>query len=475
MKKKENKKRILKANLKIFSSCKGVFQGGAMKGIAFIGAYEEIKKHGISLVEVSGTSAGAIMAAFIAAGATVDDMRTFLEKVKDEAERIKSIHGLWLTLLCKLLKFESLRYIIVPYACSVYSKKYLLHSSLLENIIDASLRNILKINRIVTFNDLKIPLTVVASDLKNHTYKEFCTKNDSTMSVAHAVVCSSAFPYFFSMQDGQYVDGCIVSNLPIFTMPVDSSFDRIVAFTLSTDKKEQIDGIVDMSKQIFSTVTQGGADVQLQQALHCTRIPINTSGFDATDYSLLFDRGRQEELIDRGRCAMQAFLSEKHTILESNLKNNEYLSIVELRTQVSYVSSLKMEEVIVTCKDTKWCWEEFPLLLKWHNEGTRISVYCKRNEDLKESEKSQRRMLIHMGIDFYELDKIPVIGYFMKKKGAEGWECLIFLKDGKGKYYNKREDRFLVTSTVKQIKAMDGIHIPALLPLNNLIDIISVH
>ena len=475
MKKKEDKKRIIKANLKLFSSCKGVFQGGAMKGIAFIGAYEEIRRHGISLVEVSGTSAGAIMAAFIAAGATPDDMRKFLRNVKNEVEHIKAKHGWWMSLLYKLLRCEYLRCIIVSYICSIYTKDYILHSAFLEKIIDSSLRDILKLDRTVTFKDLKIPLIVVASDLQNHTYKEFCLKNDGTMSVAHAVVCSSAFPYIFSMQDGQYVDGCIVSNLPIFTMPVDSIFDRIVAFTLSTEKKEHIEGIIDMSKQIFSTVTQGGADVQLKQAPHCTRIPINTSGFDATDYRLLFDEKRQEELIDRGRNAMQAFLSEKHPIIETSIKNNEYLSVVELRTQVSYISSLKMEEVIVTCKDTKWCWEEFPLLLKWHNEGTKISVYCKRNESLKESEKAQRRMLRYMGIDFYELEKIPVTGYFMKKRGAEGWECLIVLKDGKGKYYNTREDKFLVNSTVKQIKTLEGTYIPTLLPLDNPINIVSVN
>lgn len=473
MKKKEDKKRILKANLKLFCSCKGVFQGGGMKGIAFIGAYEEIRKQGITFVEVSGTSAGAIMAAFIAAGATPGDMRIFLTEVKNDFERIKCKYGWRVDLLRYLLKYKCLRYIIIPYICAKYTKKYILHSSSLETVIDTSLKKVLKLDRTVTFQDLKMPLTVVASDLKNHTYKEFSTKNDSTMSVAHAVICSSAFPYIFPIQDGQYLDGCIVSNLPIFTMPVDSKFDRIIAFTLSTEKKENIEGVIDMSKQIFSTVSQGGVDVQLKQSPHCTRIPINTSGFEATDYGLLFDEKRQEDLINRGRNAMQNFLYEKHPILDSNLKNNEYQSSVEIRTQVSYVSNLKMEEVIVTCKDTKWCWEEFPLLLKWHNEGAKISVYCKKNDILKESEKAQRRMLIHMGIEFYEMDKIPVTGYFLKKKGAEDWECLTVLKDGKGKYFNKREDKFLITSAVKQIKEMVNTHYPALLPLDNPIKIVK--
>lgn len=468
---KNDKKRILKENLKIFSSCKGVFQGGALKGIAFIGAFEEIKKQRISFVEVSGTSAGAIVAAFIAAGATPDDMREFLNKVKNEAERIRNKYKFRLWLLCKLLNCEVLRPIVIPYICSLYTKEYILHSSLLETIIDSSLKKIMGLDRTVFFKDLKIPLTVVSADLKAHTYKEFKAKDDD-MSVAHAVACSSAFPYILSMQDGRYVDGCIVSNLPVFTMPVDSVFDRIVAFTLSTDKREHIEGVIDMSKQIFSTVTQGGADVQLKQAPHCTRISIDTSGFDAADYELLFDEERREELIKRGQTAMQSFLYEKHSVLIPNLKRDEHLSDVELKTQVSHISSIKMEEVIIVCKDTKWCWEEFPLLLKWHNQGTKITVYCKRNEALKESEKAQRRMLIHMGADFYEMERIPVTGYFMKKRGADGWECLIVQNKEKGKYYNRREDKFLITSAVEQIKSMNGTYIPALLPLNTPITIV---
>ena len=58
------------AYTKYFDNCKAVFQGGGCKAIAYIGAYEEAYARGVFFSELAGTSAGAIIAAFIAAGAT---------------------------------------------------------------------------------------------------------------------------------------------------------------------------------------------------------------------------------------------------------------------------------------------------------------------------------------------------------------------------------------------------------------------
>ena len=45
----------------------GVFSGGGIKGIALIGAIEEIEKRGYRFKRVAGASAGAIIASLIAA------------------------------------------------------------------------------------------------------------------------------------------------------------------------------------------------------------------------------------------------------------------------------------------------------------------------------------------------------------------------------------------------------------------------
>ena len=65
---------------KYFDNCKAVFQGGGCKAIAYIGAYEYAYSRGVFFTELAGTSAGAIIAAFIAAGATPDQLIDLVKK-----------------------------------------------------------------------------------------------------------------------------------------------------------------------------------------------------------------------------------------------------------------------------------------------------------------------------------------------------------------------------------------------------------
>jgi hypothetical protein len=64
-----------------FKSCLGVFQGGGCRAAAFAGAYDEAVRRGVSFTEVAGTSAGAIVAALIGAGATPTFVRENLAQL----------------------------------------------------------------------------------------------------------------------------------------------------------------------------------------------------------------------------------------------------------------------------------------------------------------------------------------------------------------------------------------------------------
>ena len=74
---------------KIFDNCLAVFQGGGCKAIAYIGAYRAAVDRGVQFTELAGTSAGAIIAALIAAGATPEDLESFIKtiNVKQFSER----------------------------------------------------------------------------------------------------------------------------------------------------------------------------------------------------------------------------------------------------------------------------------------------------------------------------------------------------------------------------------------------------
>src|SRR5699024_12207581 len=55
-----------------------------IKGYAFIGALQTIKEHQYEINRVAGTSAGAILAACIAANYTVEEIEQMLEQVQIE-------------------------------------------------------------------------------------------------------------------------------------------------------------------------------------------------------------------------------------------------------------------------------------------------------------------------------------------------------------------------------------------------------
>lgn len=56
----------------------GVFEGGGVKGIALVGALEEIEQAGYHFVNVAGTSAGAIVATLVAAGYSAAELKPII-------------------------------------------------------------------------------------------------------------------------------------------------------------------------------------------------------------------------------------------------------------------------------------------------------------------------------------------------------------------------------------------------------------
>ena len=58
--------------------CDAVFEGGGVKGIGLVGAVAITEAKGYEFVNVAGTSAGAIIAALVAAGYRSDELRTIM-------------------------------------------------------------------------------------------------------------------------------------------------------------------------------------------------------------------------------------------------------------------------------------------------------------------------------------------------------------------------------------------------------------
>ena len=128
----------------------GVFSGGGIKGYSLIGAYQVLEEKGYVMQRCAGTSAGSIIAAFILAGYTGEEMEE-------------------LFLQLELEKFLDQRIISnIPFVkwIVLYKKLGLYKGDKFEQWIADKLEQ----KGITTFNDLKKDsLRVVVSDVTNGT------------------------------------------------------------------------------------------------------------------------------------------------------------------------------------------------------------------------------------------------------------------------------------------------------------------
>ncbi|MEM6641371.1 MAG: patatin-like phospholipase family protein [Bacteroidota bacterium] len=167
--------------------------GGGARGFAHLGILKALHEKGIYADVISGTSAGAIIGAFIGAGKTPDETFEIVSKYK-------------------FFDFARIR---VP-TTGLFK---------LDNI-QTSLRKELSVERI---ENLKTPLFIAATDMLNGNIKYF---NEGPLS--RIVQASSSIPVLFSPVeiDGKlYCDGGILDNLPL--KPLLSCCNKIIVINIS--------------------------------------------------------------------------------------------------------------------------------------------------------------------------------------------------------------------------------------------------
>lgn len=448
-----------------FTTCKGVFQGGGCKGFAYVGAYKAAVEAGVIFTEVCGTSAGSIFAAFIAAGATPEQMREIVGRMDADA----LFHIPWHSK--KWLKY-----------LTMFRRGYVINPEKLEQILNTELAVLLNIQGIVKFRHLKKPLTVVASDLCKHTYVVFSNEKTPDESVAHAVVCSSAFTYFFKVQDKRYTDGGIVSNMPTFALKANNHFDKILAFHLESKASKEVKDTcsLDILLNVITTITNANVEVQSRLVPKCYIVPIDVKEYGALEFEKISDKKWLNDLIEQGERSTKDFFDRKQKPSSESTAHEDMLNkSVEMRTQISLISLNEdhdLTHVSIIARNTVWARELFPLLVGWYNEGIHLDVYCEAPKPSEQTdEDARRRMLRYMGCEVFEVQtSLPLIGYFVRRKN-DRWEAIISSdKTEKGKYYHLDVDKPLITTAFKSITS----NVPSLgapfNPLGGKINILSV-
>ncbi|MCU0320019.1 MAG: patatin-like phospholipase family protein, partial [Flavobacteriales bacterium] len=154
-----------------------VLSGGGARGLAHIGVLRAFAEHGIVPSAISGTSAGALVGAFITAGfSAVDVQQLLLDEWRLPTTRWRVLRG-------ELLSQKRI---------GEFLRAYL---------------------PITTFETLHLPLYVSATDLVNGGQRVF-----QRGPLIPALLASSAVPLVFppvEIDGVPYVDGGLSNNLPI--------------------------------------------------------------------------------------------------------------------------------------------------------------------------------------------------------------------------------------------------------------------
>lgn len=189
-----------------------VLSGGGARGFAHIGVIQALKEAGIHPDVVSGTSAGAIVGALFADGYSPKE-------------------------IMKLMNSSSRLDYFIP---AVPRGGFLQMSGLIK---------ILKNNlRAKSFEELKIPLYITATDLNNGKAVYF-----SSGELLYPIIASASIPVLFRplvINNIQYVDGGVLDNLPI--KPIEEQCRYIIgSFVNPTGFEERVTSLMQIVERTF--------------------------------------------------------------------------------------------------------------------------------------------------------------------------------------------------------------------------------
>lgn len=285
----------------------GVFSGGGLKGFALVGAYKVLEEKGFRFHRIAGTSAGAILASFIAAGYTAKEIEVLLDEQDFQVllDPRKTIIPL------PLMKWFLL-----------YWRLGLYQGNALENWFLEKLAA----KGVYTFSDLPPgKLKLVASDLTNG--KMIVLPDDleeyglsaEIFPIARALRMSCGIPFFFEpvrlkVGKGQtiVVDGGVLSNFPmwIFNDEGGKTERPVLGLRLSRNQEEmpghKIDNALDLFEALFSTMKNAHDERYISRKYEKNIIFIPVDDYSATQFDM--DQETKESLMEAGRNSTIQFL-----------------------------------------------------------------------------------------------------------------------------------------------------------------------
>lgn len=205
-----------------------VFQGGGIKGLAYIGALRYLEERGIRMKNCAGTSVGAIISSLIISGYTASELEAILNEIDVDLlwPKQNNVKKTYRTLTKGFLySFDPLE----NYLQSLYRHKGI------SVFRDVKVGDDYRIKMITTlFNKRK--LIVLPKDLKDYGI------NPDSFPIAKAACMSSALPLVYppyKIGKLKFIDGGVIDNFPLwlFKNPLGfklSKENNIISFAQNT-------------------------------------------------------------------------------------------------------------------------------------------------------------------------------------------------------------------------------------------------
>lgn len=283
-----------------------IMKGGGIKGLAYVGAIEELRKR-YTFNWFVGTSAGAITAVLLGAGYTPDELTSLM----GEKNFRDFFDAPW---------YRALYNLVVHHGC--YSGDAL--TAWLDDLLARKLNSPTR----VRLSQLPHRVTVYVCRVGKSVLRFDSVKNDA--DAAYAARCSMSIPWFFIPQQDQGLrtfDGGIQHNYPVEQFLLEHPDTRFVSLYLGSAIYEPV-----RRRFIFSdllSIILGGSDAEAVQKYREHTVIIDPRPIGTLDFDLTSEE--KEYLLACGRAGALTHLCDGSDEQKEACKNRDALKVtVEL-------------------------------------------------------------------------------------------------------------------------------------------------
>jgi NTE family protein len=309
-----------------------VFEGGGLKGIGLVGAYSVLEEQGYRPQNMAGASAGAIVAALVAAGYTAAELRAVVSGL--------DLHALE-------DRRQKNRLPLLPGLVGLLKHRGIYEGEAFHRWISS----LLAAKGVRTFGDLlrrpeadtgepeellyRYRLQVIASDLTEERLlvlprdaDKLGIEDPDELEVALAVRMSMSIPVLFEPvsftnpktgREHLIVDGGMLSNFPVWLFDADEPYWPTIGLKfIEEDPRSPLGtlgskggwfSMVDYARRLVDTMMEAHDRLYLEESDFHRTIAIDPLGVGTTQFDL--SRERALALYDSGRTAAEEFLAGK--------------------------------------------------------------------------------------------------------------------------------------------------------------------